>query len=258
MKWSDLTPQHFSAFASTCSAIAAGCSAFVARELWRLHGKNIMETHRPILVLEDWTFTDTGDMAEILIGKVENVGKGPALYISHRRIKEEDELFFKPLEYDVAQTSKHTQFMCQSYNIIAPGEKKNLNGQIILHWKTIAGTKQGVTNETIKLFYWDILGNRHVLSLDLFISASGIGLAITEGGERRAWERINEHVSVTGISLKVESPKEAERDQNRRFKAKLARYRREFRKLGRKHNPELYDRFVGKYFGLWRPREKRP
>lgn len=67
------------------SAVAASCSAFAAFIMALIHRRNLIESVRPVIMLDNWERRrkDAGSLAldQILFKAVRNVGRGPALYV---------------------------------------------------------------------------------------------------------------------------------------------------------------------------------
>ena len=68
--------------AETWAAVAAIFSAGAAWLSWRQQSKSQLNSIRPMLLLEEWSFEEYDNRGEIRIGKIRNVGNGPAQHIS--------------------------------------------------------------------------------------------------------------------------------------------------------------------------------
>ena len=103
----------------------------------RIHRRNLIESIRPELVLEDWSRSDVhGDT--ISFGKVRNVGRGPAFRVMLN-------CFDQIGEAPVAVLNSTW------VPLIAPGESVDIDGDIHVWWKNVAAGEDGSKHLTIRV-----------------------------------------------------------------------------------------------------------
>jgi hypothetical protein len=158
MSWSE----HLSTLASSpafWSAAAATGSFFTAVLVWSVQRRNLIESVRPELVLDDWDrpSSSAAGIEEIAFRRIENVGRGAAFAVAVH------------CKYQSIETM--APFMPTMHiSVIKSGAEKEVNGTISIHWFRLKNDL-GLIGVPLEISYWDSLGNRYVTFHRVDVSA---------------------------------------------------------------------------------------
>ncbi len=142
-------------YTTIVASIAACFSALASWLIWSQQKRVALDSIRPDLILDGWTFVDKNNMVgEIQVNSLRNVGRGPALsiraFLNIRQgwhIHEPDAPF--------------SAYMIQEpLHILPSGEKIGIDSKGMFSWKYRAGDLW-VIGLDLKLLYWDIQSNRY-------------------------------------------------------------------------------------------------
>jgi hypothetical protein len=168
-------PGWISAFVSFASAVTSVVAMLINR-------RNVHESVRPDLVLDEWQLiNDEGDdepKAVISIGSIRNLGRGPARNIWLELLVEN-------------KYSANTLFSYSKIIHLHPGEKRDLAGRGTFLWQDglvslDENTKKPILrliHLVLRVCYWDNFGYMHDLRYKLRLCSTGL---VFHGTERLA------------------------------------------------------------------------
>ncbi|RYG36408.1 MAG: hypothetical protein EON93_05090 [Burkholderiales bacterium] len=149
--------------AAVASAVAAAFSAGAAFLTWLAQVRQIRESVRPELVIDDWVreVDPLTGLDSIKFSSLKNVGRGAAknLIVNSFALADDD----RPTH--IADTIRVPS--------IAAGEVIAVDGRISLLWKAVPKISQGskFLGVNITLLYWDSVGVRHKTLTNLLVVA---------------------------------------------------------------------------------------
>jgi hypothetical protein len=143
------------------SAIAAIFAAFSSYFTMRIHKRNLLESVRPELVLENWASSWYSGEQTITINEIKNIGRGVAYNISLT-----DSLCIDGQSLEIISKIR--------IPILAPNESNNFDGKIIIKWESIEPNKDRSKNlsVTISISCFDSRNQYYETKYNLFIEQS--------------------------------------------------------------------------------------
>lgn len=155
------------------SAVAASFAALSSFLLMRIHRLNRLESARPELILTEWTRTTRGQSDSehdvISFQAIRNAGRGPALHI-HLNAEESRGKFLIAVMSSLRLA------------ILAPGDREQIDGEIIVWWKNVKPVDAGhrFASITIDIMCWDTVGRRHETSYRLLVAEERTSMIMSD------------------------------------------------------------------------------
>jgi hypothetical protein len=155
------SPESWSAAGAIAAALAAFAAVVTAIFSYRAQVRSLRDSVRPDLVLSDWSLRPDSERGWIRVGRIENVGNGPARHVSLT--------LSKPGEAEAA-------VMSTSYKAALPaGDSYAPPYEGVFYWEYgLTGGDEEVITLDLDVVFSDTHGNRYTITHHLITHKPGV------------------------------------------------------------------------------------